>query len=199
MTFGQRQLEEGSELLPHSPTQLMLAFPSPNQLFLFDGQLFHGVLRAPPGRELNVETDRLTLPLNWWQMRPYGPLDLPSCFEFNDGPSQPSVSDPSIDNVAELQLLQNSGPEPEPEASGTRLAAAPTAMRRLQPTEHCVDVPFITHQAHLDSWRAQRVPQEFVPMPTSEGFADGNAVRVNYAEQPTEADASLSAVVYWPL
>eukprot|EP00873_Tetraselmis_striata_P046114 jgi/Tetstr1/466378/TSEL_010907.t1 len=83
---GQVKGVEGG-LKPPLPRDLAVAFPHPNQLLLFRGNLLHAVLHPQEGFPTGV--DRRTLLVNWWPTRPAGPADLPAAFCFPTGASSP--------------------------------------------------------------------------------------------------------------
>ena len=85
--FGQTKQPDTGKLVPRLPTSAVVSFPHPNQLFVFRGDLFHGVLATTERGPADAERSRFTLLYNWWSERPHGPCELPQEFAF--GP--PSV------------------------------------------------------------------------------------------------------------
>jgi hypothetical protein len=195
VAFGQRQHQE--TLSPSSPTQLMLAFPSPNQLFVFGGELFHGVLHPPPGSELRTQ-DRFTLPINWWHSRPYGPVDLPACFCFAELDQSGACAGPSDVVTAAAGSALGLAPEPEPEQRVRGQTPAWLGMELLNVTTHCVDVPFVTHQEHLSAWRSQHVPQELLELEETAHGGGRSPLRAIYAEQLPRQQGDVRVVAEWP-
>eukprot|EP00873_Tetraselmis_striata_P021372 jgi/Tetstr1/441636/TSEL_029862.t2 len=143
---GQVKGVEGG-LKPPLPRDLAVAFPHPNQLLLFRGNLLHAgsplylsqhpvvscyrssqfVLHPQEGFPTGV--DRRTLLVNWWPTRPAGPADLPAAFCFPTGASSPRDT-----------------------AGGALREPRAVEFRALQ-----VDQPFA---AHMAEWAKQRLPVE---------------------------------------
>ena len=76
------QIDKSGDLTPETPTEAVLSFPKPNQLLLFNGELYHGVLHPLETNPFLEGAQRLTLLVNWWKRRPNGPNDLPNEFNF---------------------------------------------------------------------------------------------------------------------
>jgi hypothetical protein len=85
--FGQTKQPESGKLVPRLPTSAVVSFPHPNQLFVFRGDLFHGVLATTERAPADAERSRFTLLYNWWSGRPHGPCELPEDFAFGPPPA----------------------------------------------------------------------------------------------------------------
>jgi len=101
--FAQRSVS--SDLVPAEPPAAVVVFPSPSQLMLFSGDLYHGVLWAASTRH-HTDT-RYTLLVNWWTERPSGGIhDLPSCFETDaelPEPPQTEHADSGMQTVPQVE------------------------------------------------------------------------------------------------
>jgi hypothetical protein len=134
------------------------------QLFVFRGDLLHGVLapdeataKANAERRSPLRTeadgDRKTLLFNWWTERPPGPADLPPCFAWGacGGGKLPRGTE------------QKGGLPPDrskPTPAAAIAAGAPPTMRRLSAVPWSTARPFVSSELEhqLGEWRAQRLP-----------------------------------------
>eukprot|EP00457_Paulinella_chromatophora_P008591 gb/GEZN01008630.1/.p1 GENE.gb/GEZN01008630.1/~~gb/GEZN01008630.1/.p1 ORF type:complete len:396 (+),score=56.36 gb/GEZN01008630.1/:106-1293(+) len=76
VVFGQAQGQSGA-LVPSLPAAVALAFPKPNQLFLFQGDRRHAVFHSPVFCAQDGLASRRTMLLNFWEERPSGAQNLP--------------------------------------------------------------------------------------------------------------------------
>jgi len=124
---GQAKGPEG-DLSPPLPRDMAVAFPHPNQLLVFGGELYHAVLH--PNQEFPHGASRRTLLVNWWPSRPSGPADLPHAFSFARSGREvlpPSTGPPaSAPRPVRFLALVMEGPFVEhlAEWAGQRLPAA---------------------------------------------------------------------------
>ena len=130
-----------------------LGFPAPGSLLLFQGDLAHCVLHAPPaplGLEPTDAHPRRTLLVNFWDRRPPGATDallpelLPSAAQAGDA-TDPSPAGPS----GPLHLVE--------------------AEELLSP--------------HADSWRKQRLPESIIDHAVQKTKSSGSGARAQHAER----------------
>ena len=139
VVFGQTEPESGAGLTPRLPTSAVASFPHPNQLLVFRGDLFHGVLATTQPNP--TERSRFTLLLNWWPERPHGPADLPPCFAFGQTVEPTNASDISDNGMRRRDTV-------EWVASDRKSFA---------------------QSGHLPAWQAQRLPSELESVARSPG------------------------------
>jgi hypothetical protein len=162
VVFGQTEVAAG--LSPRWPTRAVASFPHPNQLFVFRGDLFHGVLATTQPNP--TERSRFTLLYNWWLDRPHGPADLPACFAFDDTDAARSEQVASScsngnDSVTEGEISPRRREHVEWGGSSGSCA--------------------FSQSGHLPAWRAQQLPEELASVARSPGaplhiaYGGGNA------------------------
>ena len=120
VVFGQTEPESGARLSPRLPRSAVASFPHPNQLLVFRGDLFHGVLATTQPNP--TERSRFTLLLNWWSDRPHGPADLPPCFVFAQR-HEPTSCAAGADRACRREYAEWAAPDHASFAQSGHLAA----------------------------------------------------------------------------
>lgn len=124
-----------------------LGFPWPASLLLFEGDLPHCVLHAPPpplAEPTSEDRPRRTLLVNFWASRPPGATDvplpslpaLPTALEAAFGRSGGSdSSEPTVSSTLRLMLTAGGPPTKSPRVSTPFVSHAPSWRRQQLPSD----------------------------------------------------------------